>query len=220
MLNTNTLRKLLYCFALAGLALRAAEVTPTAEQVAFFEKDVQPLLKANCFKCHGAEAKVKAGLYLTSRAGMLKGGTTGPAIDEKAPEKSIFLEMLSFKDEEHSMPPDGKLKPEQLAILTKWIKTGAPWKPGTEARTARKRHRQERTRTESQNRRRLVGVQKTQTACRSRRKKQSLGAQPDRQFHSGRARKGGPAPVPPRRQNCALIRRAYYDVTGLPPTPG
>ena len=133
MLNLKNITRLMVVLVVTGMSAGAVEATPTPEQIAFFEKEVQPLLKSACFKCHGAEAKVKAGLYLTSRAGMLRGGSGGPAMDAKALEKSLFLDMLTFRDEDHSMPPDGKLKPEQIAILTKWITSGAPWKPGTEA---------------------------------------------------------------------------------------
>src|SRR5437868_760509 len=110
----------------------AGESTPTPDQIAFFEKDVLPLLKTSCFKCHGAEAKVKAGLYLTSRAGMLRGGQQGPVLNEKEPAKSLFIEMLSFKDDDHSMPPTGRLEQAKIDTFTKWIMMGAPWKSGME----------------------------------------------------------------------------------------
>ena len=204
--------------AFAGMIAAAGETVPTPKQIAFFEKDVQPLLKSTCFKCHGGEAKVKAGLYLTSRAGMLKGGATGPAIDEKAPEKSLFLEMLSFKDEEHSMPPDGKLKPEQLAILTKWIDAGAPWKPGTEAALPDgalvKKEPEQKVKTAED----WWAYKALKRPAVPDVKNKTWAANPIDSFILAGLEKEGLAPVAPA-SKIALIRRAYYDLTGLPPSP-
>src|SRR5439155_7404087 len=58
----------------------AAEPQFSAEQLEFFEREIAPILKANCVQCHGGEKKVPSGLYLTSRAGVLKGGENGPVV--------------------------------------------------------------------------------------------------------------------------------------------
>src|SRR4051794_20422451 len=76
-----------------------------AQKVEYFEKEVKPLLEAKCFKCHGGEAKIKGGLRLTSRAGVMKGGDTGPAISIEAPAKSLLLKAISYTDEDLQMPP-------------------------------------------------------------------------------------------------------------------
>ena len=81
----------------------------TAEQVATFEKDVLPVLKEHCFKCHGAEAKIKGGLNLNNRKAILDGGDSGAVFDEKNPEKSLLLTAVHYKDEQYRMPPKGKL---------------------------------------------------------------------------------------------------------------
>src|SRR6516165_7364031 len=69
----------------------AADPKFTPEQVALYEKDVLPILKEHCLKCHGAEEKIKGGLRLTSRQAVLAGGDTGPAFDPKDPGKSLLL---------------------------------------------------------------------------------------------------------------------------------
>src|SRR5690349_8895810 len=101
--------------ALAGFSLDAAEADPKA----FFEKDVRPLLADHCFKCHGAESKIRGNLNLMSRAGLTKGGDLGPAFDEKEPAKSLLLKAVEYKDDDLQMPPKGKLKDEQIATLRK-----------------------------------------------------------------------------------------------------
>ena len=99
-----------------------------ADQLKFFEKDVKPILVARCFKCHGAEKKIKGGLRLTFRDGVLKGGDSGPAVDVKQPADSLLLEAINFELLE--MPPTGKLPANEIAILTRWVKEGLPWTPG------------------------------------------------------------------------------------------
>ena len=107
----------------------------SAEQVAFYEKQVHPVLKAHCLKCHGEDPKkVRGGLDLTRRAGVLTGGDTGPAVDLKQPDASLLLKAIHYKDEDYRMPPAGKLPAEPIAVLTKWVKDGLPWTPGERRR--------------------------------------------------------------------------------------
>ncbi len=106
----------------------------TPEQLAFFESEVRPILTENCIKCHGGtdargKVKVRSNLQLISRRGLVLGGDHGPAVDLENPSGSFLLEMVSYKDPDHSMPPSGKLKPEQIATLEKWLGMGAPWSP-------------------------------------------------------------------------------------------
>ena len=71
---------------------RTAE--PKPEDVAFYEKEVAPLLKAHCLNCHGGEAKIKGGLRLTDRADILKGGDSGPAVNLEKPDDSLLLKAI------------------------------------------------------------------------------------------------------------------------------
>src|SRR6516162_181649 len=91
----------------------------------FFEKSIRPVLAANCFECHGPR-KHKAGLRLDSREAMLAGGDSGPAMVPGAPEKSMLIKAIHYKDELR-MPPKGQLTAKDIAALTAWIKQGAPW---------------------------------------------------------------------------------------------
>src|SRR6185312_7861844 len=113
---------------MAALPTAAAEPPKfTSEQVAFYEKDVRPLLKQHCLKCHGAEAKIKGDLNLTTRGAILAGGENGPVYDPKNPAASRLLKGLDYSDPEFRMPPKGKLADKDIATLTKWVKEGLPF---------------------------------------------------------------------------------------------
>lgn len=104
------------------------------EGVAFFRDKVRPILEENCFKCHGGvgsngEPKVRGGLQLISRKGLMMGGDHGPTVDLENPEKSLLLEVLSYENEELEMPPRGELPESQQALILEWLKMGAPWTP-------------------------------------------------------------------------------------------
>ena len=118
------------CLAL-GVGGSAAELSDAAK-VEFFDNKILPILKAQCFKCHGAREKLKGNLRLTSREGLLKGGKSGTAIHLAKPEQSLLLAMISWKDEDHEMPPKKKLSDEQIALLIGWVKLGAPFNPASE----------------------------------------------------------------------------------------
>ncbi len=132
-MKTGMRTYILICSLIAGpAALSAAEPSAekpaaTAKQEQFFEKKVRPLLVARCQKCHG-EKKQQGGLRLDSREATIVGGDSGEAVDLESPGESLLLEAISYDpDAVVEMPPDGKLKPDEIAILTKWVKWGAPW---------------------------------------------------------------------------------------------
>ena len=104
---------------------------PTPEQVRFFETQVRPTLVENCFKCHGPE-KQKGHLRLDSRAAVLAGGETGPAVIPGNLEESLLITAISHADDTLKMPPSQKLDAARIAALTRWVKLGVPW-PGSEA---------------------------------------------------------------------------------------
>ena len=214
----STLRSLtlfaLFTAASTGLAL-AEEAQPAAatrEGELFFENKVRPILAENCHKCHG-EKKQGGTLRLDAKAALLAGGETGPAIVPGKPEESLLIEAINYKTLE--MPPDGRLKPEQIAVLTQWVKLGAPWPGGGEA---------------------IIQPRKTalvvSDADRQHWSFQSVHAPAVPELDEGLqtvaqnaidpfilsalAAKGlSPSPAAEKRE---LLRRAYFDLTGLPPT--
>lgn len=93
------------------------------EKPVSYAKDIVPILKASCAGCHNPQKK-KGKLDMTTHAGLMKGGAEGPAIVSGKPEKSHLVEMVSGKEPE--MPEKGDpLKPEQVALISRWIKEGA-----------------------------------------------------------------------------------------------
>src|SRR5438552_1336211 len=98
------------------------------DELEFFEKNIHPLRVEHCYPCHSAQReKVKGGLLLDTRAGLLKGGDTGPAIVPGDPEKSLLITAVRHAEKELQMPhKDKKLTDAQIADLVAWVKMGAP----------------------------------------------------------------------------------------------
>ncbi len=90
----------------------------------FFEKSVRPVLVKRCLKCHGE--KQSGGLRLDSRAGLMKGGESGPAVVPGKPAASLLITAVN-REGGYEMPPDEKLAAAEVRILKEWIKLGAPW---------------------------------------------------------------------------------------------
>jgi WD40 repeat protein len=88
-------------------------------------RDAMRLLHANCFSCHNAE-KHKAGLELTSRELLLRGGNSGPVVDEKQPAESLLLKVLAPNADPH-MPPKKQLSTNQIQLVLSWVSAGTPW---------------------------------------------------------------------------------------------
>ena len=101
----------------------AQSISPDQER--FFESEIRPLLADACIGCHGAK-KAESGLRTDSRAALLAGGASGPAIQLDEKSASLLLEVVSYEGDIR-MPPDQKLPDEKIAALRKWIEQGAPW---------------------------------------------------------------------------------------------
>jgi hypothetical protein len=193
---------LLATLLLGGIPAGAA---PTAEQGRFFETSVRPLLAAHCYRCHGPD-KQKAGLRLDSLAAILKGGKSGPAVVPDRPENSRLLRAVGYQDEALQMPPAGKLADRQVADLTRWVRSGAPWPEtaATDGRKAGEGHWAFRPPAET-----------PPPAVRDA----SWVRTPIDHFILAKLEAAGMRPAPPADRR-TLIRRATFDLTGLPPTPG
>ncbi len=105
----------------------AAEATITPEQERFFEAKIRPVLVTHCGKCHSSAAeKLRGGLRLDSRAGLRAGGESGPAIIPGQPDESALVRAIRYRDEDLKMPPKGKLPDTVIADFEAWIRMGAP----------------------------------------------------------------------------------------------
>ena len=98
----------------------------------YFVENVLPLLKKHCFECHSHQSETaEGGLVLDSRTGWQVGGDSGRAIVPKQPDKSLLLSALSYANEDIKMPPDGKLTAREIGVFRQWITDGA-FDPRTE----------------------------------------------------------------------------------------
>jgi hypothetical protein len=179
----------------------------------FFEERVRPVLAENCFKCHGPK-KQKGGLRLDSRDAAFRGGDSGPVILPGHPDDSLLIKAIR-QTEHPKMPPDKKLPDPVIADLTRWVMIGAPWPtapatvrppsdPSSPAFTA-----QDRT---------FWAFQKPVAAPLPAVNELAWVRSPIDAFILARLEAKGlkPARTADRR---TLIRRATFDLIGLPPTP-
>ncbi len=181
----------------------------TASQTEFFENKVRPVLVKHCYKCHSAEAtKVKGGLYLDSRDGVLKGGDSGPAIVPGDPEKSLLVKSIRYTDPDLQMPPKGeKLSDTQIADLVAWVKMGAP-DPRVGSAAAKK--------STGENHWAFQPVKKP--AVPGSRITNPPSANPIDAFITEKLTEKNMTLSPPADKR-TLIRRVYFDLIGLPPAP-
>ena len=97
-----------------------------ADDTAFFESKVRPLLIQRCYECHSHDKKIKGGLALDSKPGWQTGGEHGPAIVPGDVGKSLLITAIRYTDSDLQMPTKGKLPAEEIAVLEQWVKLGAP----------------------------------------------------------------------------------------------
>ena len=182
----------------------------------FYRQQVHPILKENCFKCHGGEDKLKGEFRVTSREGLVRGGELGPGFNESDPARSLLLEMISYKDEDHQMPPRSKLPAEELAVLDRWIEMGAPYDPELEIQGDPNEGHHGREITEED--RNWWSYRPLSTAPVPKPENTNWADNEIDAFVLNRLEEAGLTPNPPASPG-ALIRRVSYGLTGLPPSP-
>lgn len=110
--------------AIASFILSSAVRADEPVNAEFFEKQVRPILVAHCVSCHGPK-KEKGELRLDAKAGFTKGGQNGPLVKPGDPNESRLIQVIRY-DGDIKMPQKGKLADADIAILTAWVKGGAP----------------------------------------------------------------------------------------------
>jgi hypothetical protein len=194
----------------AGAPARAGE----EEGLEFFEKKVRPVLVQHCFPCHSVAAgKLKGGLSLDSRAGLRKGGTSGPALLPGKPQESRILQALRYTDESLQMPPKGKLPDAVIADIDTWIKRGAPDPRDLATQPAAKAWQEV-----LRQRRGWWSLQPVRLPHFPTVRDTAWPDSPVDQFVLARLEPAALRPAPPSDRR-TLIRRASLVLTGLPPTP-
>src|SRR4051812_28379223 len=194
--------------SIAVLLAAAATAAAADPGVEFFEAKVRPVLVEHCYKCHSAAAKKQqGGLHLDTREAIRKGGDTGPAVVPGKPGDSLLLAAVR-QTGELKMPPKGKLSAGVVADLEKWIAMGAP-DPRDVAAAGRPISIEEGRKFWSFQPLRRPTVPMSESAASST---------PIDHFITAKLNAKGIKPNPPADRR-TLIRRAYFDVIGLPPTP-
>jgi hypothetical protein len=199
---------------MASLASTAGADVPAAspEALEFFESKVRPVLVERCHACHGPDEQ-ESGLRLDHITAILRGGKRGAAVAAGHADQSLLLEAVGYEDSALKMPPDGKLPAEEIAALRQWIEAGAAWPDepppegiaGGETGGPTVKHNQWWRRPIA-----LPEVPRVQDVSWPR-------TDVDR-FILARLEAAGlrPAEAADKR---TLIRRAYFDLIGLPPAP-
>ncbi|QDT77370.1 Planctomycete cytochrome C [Gimesia maris] len=179
-------------------------------QLHFFEKEVRPLLIKHCLECHG-DKKQKGELRLDSLKAMLTGGESGPSIVPGKSHESLLVEAINY--ESYEMPPDEKLSDKEIATLTRWVDTGAYWPENADY--VIKQRKMETFFTEED--RNFWVFQPVKQTDVPEVKAQDWSKNPIDAFIFNRLKKEGLKPAG-EASRTTLIRRAYYDLIGLPPT--
>ncbi|HEV3343633.1 MAG TPA: DUF1549 domain-containing protein, partial [Pirellulales bacterium] len=166
-----------------------------------FERQIHPILAGKCFRCHGGE-RVSGSLRVDSRDGLVRGGDSGAALVPGKAEASLLIKAVRRADDVSAMPPDKPLRPDEIESLAAWIEVGASW-PERAARFDVKKH--------------WAFEPLGHTAPPEVKTPNWPRNSIDRFILADQESAGvGPAPEAARR---TLLRRASYDLTGLPPTP-
>lgn len=192
----------------AGFAADKQAPKMDPQVVEFFEARVRPVLFEKCFACHG-ERQQMANLRLDSLEGLLKGGSHGPVIVPGHPERSALIQAIRH-DGKIRMPPAGKLKDDEIAALTEWVKRGAPWPDGL-------RQKRKDAKTQAGGAPLHWSFVPVKTPAIPKVKNSAWVKTPIDAFILAKLERKGLRPAPPADKR-TLIRRAYYDLIGLPPT--
>ncbi|MDF1816045.1 MAG: PSD1 and planctomycete cytochrome C domain-containing protein, partial [Verrucomicrobiales bacterium] len=187
----------------------------SADQIDFFEKKIRPVLAEKCYSCHSATGeKLKAHLQVDHREHLLSGGDTGASIVPGDPEKSLLIEVISYETPDLQMPPKGPLEPKVVDDFRQWIADGAPWPDETVPRRSGGKKKEE------------FNLQQRFNEHWSWRPVEKpappnvgdpLLSELDR-FIASRIKKADLLPAKTANKR-TLIRRAYFDLIGLPPSP-
>jgi hypothetical protein len=180
-----------------------------------FAKKIRALLTNNCVRCHGG-AKTRSGLDMTSRETLLKGGDNGPAVVPSKSKESRLFKLAAHLDEPHMPPKEAKrLTKEQLALLAAWIDLGAPYDRPLLDKTQPKTKK---PMVVTDDDRRFWSFRPLKRLAPPAVKDPSWACTPIDRFVLAKLDAKGlsPAPAADRR---TLVRRAYFDLVGLPPAP-
>ena len=208
-------------FILPGMALALSvalaqtpkgEAVSAADGIKFYEAQVKPVLKANCLSCHSANPS--GGLRLTDRASILKGGANGPSVSLDKPLESLLVKAAHYDGRQ--MPPSGKMAQANIDVLTKWVQIGLPMtetKAAVDSGPVKKGPPPVNAETM-----RFWSFRPVKRPAPPKVKNAAWGRSPMDAFILSKLEAKHFTPAAPASKT-VLLRRATYDLTGLPPTP-
>ncbi len=202
------------CLLVYGFGSVAAQSSAQdTAQAEFFEKQIRPIFATQCARCHNPKAQV-AKLDLTTAEGFAKGGESGALINKDKPEESRLLKAIGYS-ETLKMPPTGKLKDEEIQALAAWVKAGAVW-PGAVA-TVAKAAKPDSTRAFTEAEKAFWSFQPLARPALPKVKNNAWVKAPIDAFVLQQLEAKGLKPAVPA-DKLTLLRRATFDLTGLPPS--
>ncbi len=207
-LSMRNLLRLLPVFVLA-----AAIQAQTTDKTEFFEKSVRPLLVAKCQMCHNAQLQ-SSKLDLSTAEGFMKGGAGGALINHEKLSDSYLLTVIGY-EAAIKMPPTGKLSDAEVAILTEWVDSGANWPGAVKVQDLTKATKKQGFTDEQKAFWAFQPVSDPQPPAVK--DENWIKSDIDR-FILAKLEEKGMKPNKPADKD-TLLRRAYFDLTGLPPTP-
>jgi len=209
------MRRLTLAFLLAVASPSLAdEPTVAAADIEYFEKKIRPLLAEHCYRCHSSKAeRVRGGLLLDSAASLQKGGDSGPAVRRDKPGDSLLLRAVAYHDESLQMPPRGKLPDKDIALLKEWVSRGAPFPAAQSPASNMKR-----SGVNVAEGRKFWSFQPVRERTPPIVRNRTWARRPTDLFLLAELEKHGLTPSAPADRR-TQIRRAYFDLLGLPPAP-
>jgi hypothetical protein len=209
------------CAALLGTTAAGQQAVKVpadhAERMAkgqeLFRKHVRQILTDRCLKCHGGE-KTRADLDLTTREGLLRGGDNGPAVVPYSARQSRLYKLITHQQEPHMPAKEAKLPEAQVAQLAAWIDLGAPYDRPLIEKAARGK----KPMTVTDKDREFWAFRPLQHPAPPRVRNESWSRTPLDRFILAKLEEHQLAPNPAVDRR-TLIRRAYFDLIGLPPPP-
>lgn len=201
----------------------AAPIPTMTEEEAFvfFRERIKPILAEKCWECHGNDpADLGGDLALTSRKDIHRGGESGAAVDAESPLESILLKAVNY--DVFEMPPDDKLPKSQIADIQLWIQLGMPWPAEEEKELAREEASEHGGGKPSgidwESAKQWWSFQPVQRPAVPTVNQTAWPINDIDRFILNGLETGGFSPAPEASRE-TLIRRAFYDLLGLPPTP-
>ncbi len=182
------------------------------QATALFEAKIRPLLVSKCQVCHGPDQQM-AGLNLSSAAGLWRGSDRGPVVVKGDPDNSRLIKAVGYRDR-MKMPPTGKLADAEITALREWVRRGAPW-PDTRAATGALVRPSDSSYTQEE--REFWSFQPVKDVAPPEVHNEGWIKNDLDRFILAKLEEKDLEPAPPA-DKLTLLRRATFDLTGLPPT--